>query len=210
MRNPGLIAWRASLAPALAAAGGREEALSLAREEVALARAFEVPRELGMALRASGLVEGGETGIELLQEAVGVLETTPAELEHARALSDLGAALRRAGRRSDARDPLRAGLDLAGRCGANALVDRAHSELVAAGARPRRMVVSGAEALTASERRVAELASEGLTNREIAQTLFVTEKTVESHLGHAYRKLDISARSQLADALAGRVEPVTP
>jgi DNA-binding CsgD family transcriptional regulator len=207
--NPALIAWRSSLAPALAAAGDRDEALVLAREEVELARAYDVPRELGMALRAAGLVESGNRGIELLREAVAVLESTPAALEHARALTDLGAALRRANRRADAREPLRVGLDLAQRCGATALVERAHRELLAAGARPRRLLLRGVESLTASERRVAELAAAGRTNREIAQTLFVTEKTVESHLGHVYRKLDIASRSQLAGALTGLVAPDT-
>jgi DNA-binding CsgD family transcriptional regulator len=202
--NPGLIPWRASLAPALAAAGEREEALELARKEIDLARSFEVSRELGMALRAAGLVTGGGDGIALLREATSVLESSPAPLEHARALTDLGAALRRKGQRAEAREPLRTGLDLAQRCGATALVQRAHAELVASGARPRRLVLSGLDALTASERRVAEMACEGLTNRQIAQALFVTEKTVEGHLGQAYGKLDVKSRSELPQALIPR------
>jgi DNA-binding CsgD family transcriptional regulator len=205
--NPGFIPWRSSLALGLSASGQGDEAWALVQEEIALAQEFEVPRELGMALRAAGLIEGGAGGIELLREAVAVLERSPAELEHARALTDLGASLRRDGQRSDAREPLRAGLDLAGRCGATALAERAHDELVASGARPRRLVLTGVDALTASERRVAEMASEGLTNREIAQALFVTEKTVEGHLGHAYRKLSISSRSELPRALIRQPEP---
>ena len=110
--------------------------------------------------------------------------------------------MRRRGRRAIAREPLRRGLDLAQRCGALALARRAHAELVATGARPRRLVLTGVDALTPSERRVAEFASEGLTNREIAQALFVTEKTVETHLGHVFRKLDLGSRSQLPEALA--------
>jgi DNA-binding CsgD family transcriptional regulator len=204
VRNPGMMPWRSNLAVALVAAGEREEALTLAEEEVALARAFGVPRELGMALRAAGLAQGDAEGIELLREAVLVLEASPARLEHARALTDLGAALRRRGRRAIARPPLRAGLDLAQRCAATALARRAHDELVATGARPRRFVLSGLDALTGSERRVAEMAAEGLTNREIAQALFVTEKTVEAHLGHTFRKLDIGSRSQLPAALNGQ------
>ncbi len=202
IRNPGLISWRTSLVPALSIAGERDEAIALAHQEVALAREFEVPRELGMALRAAGLAEGGAAGTKLLREAVSVLEDTPARLEFARALTDLGAALRRQGQRSEAREPLRAGLALAEECGATTLTERAHSELVAAGARPRRLALSGVEALTASERRVAERAAAGLSNREIAQELFVTEKTVESHLGHAYRKLDIGSRSELPRVFA--------
>jgi DNA-binding CsgD family transcriptional regulator len=204
VRNPALVPWRSSLALALAAAGERSEAITLAGEEMALGRAFQVPRELGMALRAAGLIEGGDAGIDFLRQAVTVLESSPAALERARALTDLGAALRRRGKRSDAREPLRAGLELAQRCGAGALAERAHRELVSTGARPRRLVRSGVDALTASERRVAAMASEGLTNREIAQALFVSAKTVETHLGHAYRKLDIGSRTQLSRALRGR------
>ena len=86
---------------------------------------------------------------------------------------------------------------------------RRREELLASGARPRTTAVSGAEALTPSESRVARMAAEGLTNREIAQALFVTPKTVEVHLGSAYRKLGISSRMQLAgrDGRAGGVTP---
>jgi DNA-binding CsgD family transcriptional regulator len=206
-RNPGFVPWRANLALALAAKGERDEALELALEEIELAREFAVARELGMALRAAALVEGGPRAVELLTEAVDVLTGSEARLEHARALTDLGAALRRAGQRADSREPLRAGLDLAQSCGATALAERAHSELMASGARPRRLVLRGVDSLTASERRTAEMAAEGLTNREIAQALFVTEKTVEGHLGHAYRKLDIGSRSELPKALIRQPEP---
>jgi DNA-binding CsgD family transcriptional regulator len=202
--TPAAAPWRSQLALALSATGEREEALRLAGEEVRLARAFELPRELGIALRAAGLVEGGAEGVELLREAVAELEGSPARLEHARALTDLGAAMRRRGRRALAREPLRRGLDLAQRCGAVALAARAHAELVATGARPRRLVLRGVDALTPSERRVSDLAADGLTNREIAQALFVTEKTVETHLAHVFRKLDLGSRSQLPAALNGQ------
>jgi DNA-binding CsgD family transcriptional regulator len=209
VRNPGGIAWRAPLALALAAAGQPKEGLKYAQREVELAREFGVPRALGIALRAAGLIEGGELGIDVLRQAVSVLASTPAELEHARALTDLGAALRRNGERSAAREPLQAAIDLSRRCGALGLAERAHTELVATGARPRRLVFSGVDSLTASERRVAEMAAEGQSNREIAQALFVTEKTVETHLSHAYRKLDISSRSELPAALSAGIPPDT-
>jgi len=125
-----------------------------------------------------------------------------APLEHARALVDLGAALRRVGRRVDAREPLREGIEIAGRLGAAALAQRAHTELVATGARPRRLALHGVGALTPSERRIGQLAADQLTNREIAQALFVTEKTVEMHLTNVYRKLEISTRTELPEALA--------
>jgi DNA-binding NarL/FixJ family response regulator len=131
-----------------------------------------------------------------------VLRESPAKLEHAKARTELGAALRRANRRSDAREQLRHALELATLCGAAPVVQRAETELLATGARPRRISLRGVESLTPSERRVAEMAAAGPTNREIAQALFVTPKTVEVHLSRAYRKLGISSRSQLPAALA--------
>jgi DNA-binding CsgD family transcriptional regulator len=126
-------------------------------------------------------------------------------LEHARSLVELGAAIRRAGRRADAREPLAAGMELAHRCAAEPLARRAREELVATGARPRRMLRTGVDALTASELRVARMAAAGMTNREIAQALFVTLRTVQTHLTHAYAKLDIASREELPAALAGEI-----
>jgi DNA-binding CsgD family transcriptional regulator len=122
---------------------------------------------------------------------------------------ELGAALRRANQRAAARHRLRAGLDLAHRCGATRLAQRAGTELHAAGARPRRAVLTGLDALTASERRVAELAAGGMSNSEIAQQLFVTHNTVEGHLRHIYQKLLIGNRRQLPSAL-GPASPGAP
>jgi DNA-binding CsgD family transcriptional regulator len=204
LHNPGVLTWRVSLALALIAEGETEEAIELANAEILLARKFAVTRELGMALRASALAHQGRERLTLMTEAVTVLERSQALLERARALVDLGATLRSTGHRAEARDPLRRGLDLATECGATALVERAHEELVASGARPRRLVMRGVDALTASERRVAELVAEGLTNREVAQTLFLSEKTVEGHLGQVYRKLGIRTRSQLPRSLRGQ------
>jgi DNA-binding NarL/FixJ family response regulator len=147
------------------------------------------------------LVEGGKEGIALLREAVEVLEGSEAQLEYAHALIDLGAALRRANQRVEARQRLRQGVDLAGSMGAFGLAERANEEIAATGARPRKVLQTGLDALTASERRVSQLAAEGMSNKEIAQTLFVTIKTVEVHLSHAYRKLEISSRRQLDEAL---------
>jgi hypothetical protein len=128
-------------------------------------------RALGAALRAAGLIESGQRGLGLLEEAVDALSESPARLEHAKARTELGAALRRANRRSEAREQLRQGLELATICGAASLAERAETELLATGARPRRIALSGVASLTPSERRVAELAAEGPTNREIAQAL---------------------------------------
>ena len=201
-RNPAFVAWRSQAALALLELGNREEAGRLAGEELELARAWGAPRALGAALRVEGLVEGGRKGLALLEEAVEVLADSPAKLEHAKARTELGAALRRANHRPQAREQLRRAVELATICGAAPLAARAETELLATGARPRRIALSGLESLTPSERRVAQMAAEGPTNREIAQALFVTPKTVEVHLSSVYRKLGISSRSQLPAALA--------
>ena len=179
----------------------RDEALAIAHEEVGLARRWGAPRALGNALIAAGLVTGGNDGLDLLHQAHVVLADSPARLARARAATEYGAALRRANHRADARGPLALGLALAERCGATALVERAHEELIATGARPRRAARTGVDALTATELRVARMAAEGMTNREVAQALFVTAKTVEYHLSHAYQKLGLRSRSQLAATL---------
>jgi DNA-binding CsgD family transcriptional regulator len=200
-QNPALVTWRSHAAHACMRLGDQDEARRLATEELAFARAWGAPRALATALRASGLIEGGPKGLVLLEEAVDAAANSPARLEQAKARTALGVALHRANRRSEAREQLRQALDLATLCGATPLAARAETELRATGARPRRIAQRGVESLTPSERRVAELAAEGPTNREIAQTLFVTQRTVEVHLTSVYRKLEIDSRSQLAAAL---------
>jgi DNA-binding CsgD family transcriptional regulator len=195
--NPSSVPWRSWAAEGLRLLDRNDEARALADEELALARRWGDPHTIGASLRVLGLVEGGNAGIGLLREAVDVLASSEARLEHARALVDLGAALRRSSQRIEARKRLREGVDLARRVGAFGLAERANAEIVATGARPRKVLQTGLDALTASERRVTQLAADGLSNKEIAQTLFVTIKTVEVHLSHAYRKLDISSRAQL-------------
>ena len=199
--TPGPLQWRAPAAEVLAGLGEGDEARKLLDEELESCRRFGSARALGIALRAAGQVEGGSKGIELLREAESTLAGSDSRLEHARALVALGAALRRGKQAADAREPLRDGLAIARSCGAVPLAEQAHEELTATGARPRKIVRAGAEALTASEGRVAGMAADGMTNKEIAQSLFVTVRTVEAHLHHAYQKLDISSRSELAEAL---------
>ena len=199
--NPSVISWRTGAALASTRLGDGGRARELADAEVEAARSFGAPRAIGVALRTLGLVLGDEDGMEALDESRSVLEGSQARLDHARTLVELGGALRRGGRRRDARGPLREGLDLARRCGATALSERALEELRAAGGRPRRQELTGSESLTASERRVTAMAVEGLSNPQIAQALFVTRRTVEMHLTNAYRKLDIGSRGELAGAL---------
>ena len=199
--NPAVNPWRGFKAQALDALGRTDEAIDLVREELEMARAWGAPGAVGRSLRVLGTLRRDE-GIDDLREAVAVLDRSTARLERAKALLALGSALRLARRPSDAREPLRRALELAEACAADALVERARTELAAAGARPRTTAMSGVASLTASERRVTALAAEGRTNRDIAQELYVTPKTVEVHLSNAYRKLGIRSRHELAGVLA--------
>lgn len=200
--NPAMYAaWRSWSARALSALGRRDEAVRVAAEEVELTRAFGAPPAIGVAVHALGVAQGGDEGLARLHESVAVLERSQARLALVQSLVDLGMALRSAGERARAREALSRGLALAEDCGALRLAARAAEELRVAGARPRRRATTGAEALTASERRVAEMAASGMSNPEIAQALFVTRKAIEYHLGNVYRKLDIGSRKELPDAL---------
>jgi DNA-binding NarL/FixJ family response regulator len=195
------MSWHSPEARALHALGRSDEAVALAEEALALARSWGAPSAVSRALRELGEIRGA-AGLADLEAAVVAVEGSPARLEHAKALAAHGRALRHARRPADAREPLRRALELADACGAEALAEDVRTELYAAGARPRTAALSGAGALTASERRVAALAAEGSSNRDIAQTLFVTPKTVEVHLSNAYRKLGIRSRRELTAALA--------
>jgi ATP/maltotriose-dependent transcriptional regulator MalT len=199
---PEALPWRSAAAHCHVRLGEPAAALELARDELEAARAAGVGRAIGRALVAAALPEEGGERIALLREAVELLEGADARLELAGAQLELGAALRRDGRRVEAREVLRDSVDNASRCGASPLRERGREELATAGARPRRERLGGPEALTAAERRVVELAASGSSNREIAQALFLTQKTVESHLSSAYRKLDVSSRHKLSEVLA--------
>jgi len=181
--------------------GQHDAARALTAEALEHARLWDTPSAHSFALRTAAILKGGDDAIALLREAVAAIEHSPARYECAQSLTQLGAALRRAGHRHDAREPLRQGLDLATRCGALRLANTAREELKATGAPPRRTALSGRDALTPSERRVAQLAADGLTNRQIAQALFVTSRTIEAHLTQTYMKLAITSREQLPTAL---------
>ena len=208
MPNPAIVPWRSTAAIAAAAVRDAARARELAHQELELARAFEAPRAIGIALRASALISKPSERVERFQHAVDVLADSPARLEHARALVDLGAALRRDQQRVQAREPLRRGLDIALTAGSTALVKRAADELAASGAKPRRQRMTGATALTPSENRIARMAARGMTNSQIAQSLFLVPRTVEMHLTSVYRKLSIDSRTQLPAALPA--EPIDP
>ncbi|TVZ06529.1 LuxR family transcriptional regulator [Trebonia kvetii] len=193
--------WRAHAAPAVAALGERQLAVKLAREQLAAARRVGAPGALGMSLRTAALAIGEDERLALLREAVSVLERSSARLELAHALADLAAELSRAGGRREGRDAARRAAKLAGQCGATAMAESAMAELHAGPGRRARMELTGPDALTAAEWRVCRQAAEGRTNREVAQALFLTEKTIERHLSSAYTKLGIRSRFQLPAAI---------
>jgi ATP/maltotriose-dependent transcriptional regulator MalT len=201
MRDAGYIHARAGAAQALLALGDVRRARDLADAELADTRRFGGRRALGISLRAAGLARGGTKGVAMLEQSAAVLGESPAALERAASLVEWGAALRRTGQRSRARRVLAQGLDGAARCGARPLAARAREELRIAGARPSRDWTIGVEALTPGELRIVRLARDGRTNRQIAQDLYVSIKTVEGHLARAYGKLGIACREQLDQVL---------
>jgi len=203
-RSPTLLPWRSVASVALTQLGEEQQGLALAQEELVLAEELGTPRAVGIAQRAVALAGPPEERRAGLEAAVAALEKGEARLELARVTCELGAELRRSGERSAARDVLRRAHTLATECGATRLANRARDELGRSGARLMREPARGVEGLTPSEVRVAELAAEGMTNREVAQALFVSEKTVETHLGRVYRKLDIKSRHALPGALGER------
>jgi DNA-binding CsgD family transcriptional regulator len=203
--GPTPLPWRATAALAAHRMGRVDQARDLAAQDLDLARRFGAPRALGISLRTAALV-GPADPIPGLRESVEVLERSQVRGELARSLVELGSAMRRRRQAvSEARSILREALDLAHRCDAVVVEQRARDELVAAGGRPRRPLVRGLESLTARELRVAQLAAAGSTNREVAQVLFISPRTVEHHLRNIYLKLGISSRAEL-QALIERVD----
>jgi DNA-binding NarL/FixJ family response regulator len=202
--HPGFLPWQRTASLAALALGDAGLARTRAGELLDRARWSGTARATGLALRTQAAISGrehGEQRRDLLAEAADVLAGSPSALERAHALIELGAACRRVGLPSAAQQPLREGLQLADGMGAAPLVRAARHELRALGLRPRRSAVTGPDSLTPTERRVAELAASGLTNRQTAEALFVTVKTVETHMVRVYQKLGISSRGELADII---------
>jgi DNA-binding CsgD family transcriptional regulator len=194
--------WKAYAAAGLASLDEHQTASRLAREQLDMARRVGASGALGLSLRAAALAAQGEERLALLTEAVSVLEPSAARLELAHALVELGCELSRAGQRREGRDVQRRAIKLADECGAVALAERARAELHSGPGRRPRAELTGRNALTAAEWRVCRQAASGRTNREIAQALFVTEKTIERHLSNVYQKLAIHSRFQLSAAIA--------
>jgi len=200
--SPAIVDWRGRAVRAAVALGDIDRARAIAVEGTRRAEVVGSPRTVALAYRADALVRSGAERVARLEQAAEVAARGPARLVHAIVLCDLGAALRRSRRARDAREPLRQGLQLARECGATAVAERALAELDATGARRRTEPAWGVEALTPREHELARLAARDCSNTEIAERLFITRKTVESHLGAVYRKLDITSRRELADALS--------
>jgi DNA-binding NarL/FixJ family response regulator len=196
------VPWRSTCALAWLALGDSPRAKDSAEAELAIALRVDATRLVIRDMRVLALAQRGDQGIELLRTATDLGSRTPPRLEQLEALVDLGGALRRANQRAEARGPLQKAITLSHELGAVAVLQRAQTELAATGARPRHLLLRGTEALTPRERRVAELAAQGLTTRQMAQVLFVTPKTIEYHIRHIYEKLDVRSRTDLARVLA--------
>jgi DNA-binding CsgD family transcriptional regulator len=201
--TPATVGWQHSLCLLLARRGDLAEALDLNARTLEIARRFGAPGTLAATVRTrSALVTDEDEKIALADEAVAIADASECVLEQASAHYDRGALARRHGALHVARAQLRTALARADACGAEPLAEMIRDEIKIAGGRPRRRAVAGPEALTVSEERVVRMAASGTSNREIAESLFVTVKAVEYHLSNAYRKLGISRRSELAHALA--------
>jgi DNA-binding CsgD family transcriptional regulator len=193
------VPWRLHAAVAHSRLGRPQQAAALINEHLDLARSFGVPTHIAVALRYAARLGDARPR---LTEAVELLRSGSARLELAHTLADLGDEQLRTGSRSAGRDNLRHAAELALECRATALAERLRGTLSAGGGRAPRIQVSGISSLTPAERQVARLAADALTNRQIAEQLFVSEKTVETHLSRAFRKLGVSSRTQLAVQMA--------
>jgi DNA-binding CsgD family transcriptional regulator len=201
--NAAVHPWRSHAALAYLRLGDKDEAFPLVEKELELAGKWGSPTTLGVALRAAGLVIGGETGGALLADSVSALRDSPAKLELACSLADWGVSLRDADRKVEARAALRRAHQLAKGCGAAPLSGRAAVALRVAGGRTDESTPADPALLTAPELKIARLAASGLTNRRIGEELHVTSRAVEFHLTRIYRKLGIPGRLHLKELLTG-------
>ncbi|MGW2186322.1 AAA family ATPase [Streptomyces sp. NPDC001719] len=195
--NPVLAPWWLPATTTLVRLGRTRAAADLAERAQEAVRRWGTPRAIGLGLIAAGVVAKGRARLDLLGEAVDALADSPARLDRAKAEYQLGCELLAHDATPDARRHLRRTVELATSCGYHVLAARARDLLVAAGGRMSRLAVSPVDSLTESERRVAALARRGISNKEIAATLFISLRTVEAHLTNVYRKLDVRGRADL-------------
>ena len=200
--NPTLTRWRSTAALALAHLGRRDEAIALADAELELAERFGAPGPIVNALHARAVADPDHAvRVELCERALAIAAGAPHGLGVVRTRLELGSALAHLGRRVEARDVLRPALADADQAGAVVLADRARRELVATGLRPRQAAIEGTASLTPRQRQICELAAAGKGNRAIAQELFLSVKTVETHLAAGFRKLGVTTRAELSGEL---------
>jgi len=200
--NPNLATWRPIVAAVHQRRGDVEAARAIIDEELALAERWQLPNRIGAALRArAGLSSDAEARADL-EASLAALQGDGTSLEQARTRFALGQLMKDGGDLEGARDELRRAFSIAHQCGASMLERDARQALVAAGGRPRRPAMDGVEALTPSERRIAELAAAGESNRAIAEALFLTKNTIEWHMRNVFKKLEVRSRSELRDRLA--------
>lgn len=207
VRNSVHLPWWVDASVLLATLDRHEEARGLAELGREQAERWGTARARGLARLALGVATTGPAGTAHLAAATELLAASPARAAEARAHHLLGQAHLYEGELRAAREHLRAAIDLAQRCGATALGATARKLLVSAGGRVRRPTASPPDLLTATERTVADLAGGGASNRAIAETLFVTVRTVETHLTSVYRKLGVAGRAELADGLRAVTAP---
>jgi DNA-binding CsgD family transcriptional regulator len=203
-RDSPQIAWRSLAAFAAIRSGDRDQGEAWIAEEIAIAESTHSALRLGRALRVLSDITDPADRLPVLEHSAAVLAASEHALEHARSLFALGYFLHHSGDVPQARERLAAARELAQQCGAAPLANRALNALHATGARPRRTARTGVDSLTSTERRIADLAAGGATNREIAEALGIAPRTVEWHLRGAFAKLGVTSRREIAAALARR------
>jgi DNA-binding CsgD family transcriptional regulator len=196
VRGTAATSWRAGAARALAATDDLRAARELATESVSISRSFGAPGPLTLSLGAMAATGLGDP-LELLAEAVESADRSQEPLLALRSRLELGIALHNEGYDAKAIEVLRVAGDAAHKLGVPTISEAVIAGLRACGSRPVRLAIQGIEALTPAQLRVVRLAAGGATNAEIATTLFINIKTVESHLARAFRKLGVRSRNEL-------------
>ncbi len=202
--EPSVVQWAPDLIEAYVRAGRAAEAERELDVFSAQAETTQRTWALAAAARCRGLLADDDSFAAEFETALDWHRRTPTPFEHARTELALGERLRRARRRSDSRQPLRAALETFDRLGARIWADRARTELAASGETARSRDPYASEQLTPQELQVALVVAQGATNKEAAAALFLSPKTIETHLGRVYRKLDVRSRTELARLLASQ------
>ncbi|WP_182481121.1 AAA family ATPase [Nocardioides immobilis] len=204
LTHPALRRWTCEHAESLARGGRRDEAVAVLTDYLDEAERYGEAASIGQAATVLGRLVGGDAGLALLERAVEVLGPSPHEWLRGWAHARLGEARRRAGHRADARPLLHAALAYADEHGEELLARTAREELRLAGGRNREAAARRPDDLTPAEARVARLAAEGLSNKEVAAALFLTVGSVQTTLVRVFRKLEVGSRQLLPEALAAR------